>query len=436
MTRAVPDPRRTYDHRIRNQIVATGNPDLFPELEIPRRTALTWIRRGASPVVQVEQDAVGVALLRARLVRLERRVAVLTALLRLALTMLRISGSRLELERLPDGRHKRAVLDAVVHARSALPLASALRVLRLSSSRYHARVNAQTECELDDRVSCARTRVSRLTARELMRIKDLVLSPAYRHMSIRALALHAQRVGSVFAHPCTWASSIRARGWRRPRQRVYPRKQRVGVRGTRPNEKWHIDVTIIRLLDGTKVYVHAVIDNFSRKILAWKASERLEPMGTCDVLIAAAKHLHRDEAPDLISDSGTENVNSVVDDVLEAHSLRRVLAQVDVSYSNSIIEAWWRSLRHQWLYLNQLDSIASVRRLVTFYVHEHNSVMPHAAFKGETPDELYYGTRDGIVDELVRLREQARARRIAENRAAACGICPRATAEREEVAAA
>jgi len=49
-----------------------------------------------------------------------------------------------------------------------------------------------------------------------------------------------------------------------------------GVRATKPNEYWHIDVTIIKLLDGTKVYLHAVIDNLSRRILAWKVALRLE----------------------------------------------------------------------------------------------------------------------------------------------------------------
>jgi transposase InsO family protein len=49
----------------------------------------------------------------------------------------------------------------------------------------------------------------------------------------------------------------------------------VGIRAKAPNELWHIDVTIIKLLDGTKAYLHAVIDNFSRRILAWTLEERL-----------------------------------------------------------------------------------------------------------------------------------------------------------------
>ncbi len=425
-----------YDHRIRDQVVATGNLDLFPHLDIPRGTTRTWIRRGPRPVVGVDAEASAErAALHAKLAKLERRVAVLTTVLRLVLTLVRVRGARLSMERLRDEADRRAILNAITHARDVMPLASALRVLRLSSARYHAWASATVACELDERPACARVRVNRLTPSELMRIRDFVLAPAYRHMSVRALALYAQRMGGVFAHPSTWGALIRKHGWRRPRARVHPEKPRLGVRAAKPNETWHIDVTILRLLDGTKVYLHAVIDNFSRKVLAWKASERLEPAGTCDVLVAAARHLHRDETPDLVCDSGVENVNEGVDGVLDLHALRRVLAQVDVTYSNSIIEAWWRSLKHQWLFLNQLDNIAAVRRLVTFYVNEHNGVMPHAAFDGATPDEVFYGSAAKVPEELAARREEARVARRAANQAVACSACPRAFADREGVAA-
>ena len=55
-----------------------------------------------------------------------------------------------------------------------------------------------------------------------------------------------------------------------------------------------------------------------------------------------------------------------------------------------MIEAWWRSLKHQWLFLHPLDTVATVRRLVAFYVDEHNRVLPHSAFRGQTPDEMYF----------------------------------------------
>ncbi len=79
-----------------------------------------------------------------------------------------------------------------------------------------------------------------------------------------------------------------------------------------------------------------------------------------------------------------------MDELILSGLLRRVLALRDVSFSNSLIEAWWRTLKHQWLYLNTLDSVETVRRLVAFYVEAHDTEIPHSAFRGQTPDEIYY----------------------------------------------
>jgi hypothetical protein len=71
-----------------------------------------------------------------------------------------------------------------------------------------------------------------------------------------------------------------------------------------------------------------------------------------------------------------------------AGPLARVGAQVEVTFSNSMIEAFWRSLKHSWLFLHALDNFAALARLVEFYVTAHNQVMPHSAFEGQTPDEM------------------------------------------------
>jgi putative transposase len=118
-----------------------------------------------------------------------------------------------------------------------------------------------------------------------------------------------------------------------------------------------------------------------------------------------------------------ENVNAAVDDTLLSACLERVLAQVDVTFSNSMIEAFWRSLKHQWLYLNSLDSIERLRGLVAFYVEQHNTQMPHAAFAGQTPDEMYFDTAAELPAELAVAKSNARAARLAANRAISCERC-------------
>jgi len=96
-----------------------------------------------------------------------------------------------------------------------------------------------------------------------------------------------------------------------------------------------------------------------------------------------------------------------------------------------MIESWWHMLKHQWLYLHPLESVAAVRRYVAFYVTEYNGKIPHTAFQGQTGDEMYYGRGEAIPIDLESARREARRRRLAANRAAPCGRCPPS----EEVAA-
>lgn len=104
-----------------------------------------------------------------------------------------------------------------------------------------------------------------------------------------------------------------------------------------------------------------------RQLPAWKAPARLDLENTVSVLVEASQQVGGTEhLPTLLSHSGVENVNGRVDELVDVGCLQRVLALAEIAYS--LIEAWWRSLKHQWLFLNRLDGIATVRKLVAFYV--------------------------------------------------------------------
>ena len=179
---------------------------------------------------------------------------------------------------------------------------------------------------------------------------------------------------------------------------------------------------MIRLLDGTRAYLHAVIDNFSRRILAWKVSATFDPTTTAQLLLSASRGLV-DEKPTLLADGGVENFNSAVDELVDSGLLRRLLAMTEISFSNSLIESWWRVLKHQWLYLNTLDTIKTLEKLVAFYVEEHNTHLPQSAFHGQTPDEMYFGTGNSIPYKLAVAKQAARQSRKEVNRATTCPTC-------------
>ena len=200
--------RRAYDHRMRDLVCEEHDPGLFRHLGVPRSTAASWLRRGPRPVVSAAVLALDHAELQAEVLALRRRVRFLLAIIRLAFLLVRLSGFRLDSKRVPDGETKRSILAAVASAQKAIPLAVALRVLWLAPARFHAWRSLADNCAVDDRPSCPHSIPTQLTAKEISTIGDMVQDSSFRHMSIRSLALHAQRIGRVFAAVSTWARLI------------------------------------------------------------------------------------------------------------------------------------------------------------------------------------------------------------------------------------
>jgi putative transposase len=245
-----------------------------------------------------------------------------------------------------------------------------------------------------------------------------------RHVPTGTLAVLAQRLGTVWASASTRYRLVRRFRLATAPVPSSPRETQAGA----SNHSTQRDVAYRHDRHspaGTRAYLHAVIDNFSRRILAWRVAESFAPVNTVAVLLDASRAATAsDAAPVVLADAGVENVNAQVDELITAGVLRRVLAFTELQFSNSMIEAWWRSLKHQWLFLHSLDRVTTVRRLVEFYVDEHNRVLPHSAFHGQTPDEMYFGTGDAVPADLTSGAAAARRARAEANRSAACETCP------------
>lgn len=67
--------------------------------------------------------------------------------------------------------------------------------------------------------------------------------------------------------------------------------------------------------------------------------------------------------------------------------------------------------------------MSRLEKLVAFYVDEHNTRLPHSAFRGQTPDEMYFGTGDHVPGELDGAKKDARNFRMEVNRATSCPMC-------------
>ena len=80
-------------------------------------------------------------------------------------------------------------------------------------------------------------------------------------------------------------------------------------------------------------------------MLAWRVADTFAPVNSVAVLLEATRGATRSTSAVVLADAGVENVNAQVDALIETGVLRRLLAFTELKFSNSMIEAWWRSLK-------------------------------------------------------------------------------------------
>ena len=169
--------QRTYEHRSRDLARVSGNPNIVADFGVPRSSALGWRRGEYGSVVTADVFDMDQVRLQQEILALRGRVRILGAIIRLHLAILGILDVRLDWTRLPEGTAKTRLLRAIDRAQGVLSLQGALRVLCLSRSRYHQWRQAEQICELDDQASCPRSTPTRLTAVEVLSMKEMPEAP-------------------------------------------------------------------------------------------------------------------------------------------------------------------------------------------------------------------------------------------------------------------
>jgi len=413
--------RRTYDHRIKDLIKKHSNPYLFQELGIPVSTARQWLHRNPRRFVTCQNFDMSSEQLVFELESQKKRYQQLASKVFLLQAVNDIFDFKIDWKRLPNSLSKLKLLHSIEIAKESLSINECLRTINISSTRYHHWKRKERGCELEDYSSCPKSNSTGLTFDEIRKIGDLVTSPLHIYFSIKSLALYAMRQGVVFASSSTWGKLIQERGWIRPKKRLYPDKPKIGLRADKPNAMWHIDASVIRLVDGTKAYIQAVIDNCSRYIVAWKIASSISGLSTKALLTEALRKVKNSDPIQIISDGGPENDNQEVRS-LEAITL--TLAQIDIEPSNSMIEYFFKILKHRYLFLKSLDDISTVIKHTGYFIDQHNHVIPQQVLGGATPAETYFGRWNKDRENQIATNHlKARKSRMEYHRSLSCRVC-------------
>jgi putative transposase len=268
-------------------------------------------------------------------------------------------------------------------------------------------------------------RLNQLTFEEVQLMRHYVTSDEFSYFPIRSLHYYAKRQGTLFCSYSTWTKYIDQYKWLRPRKIPVEKPERVGIRAKRPNEIWHMDVSHFILPNGKTCYIQAIIDNYSRYVLTWQVLESYDGSKTA-VLLKRALAKVNISGPGLsvMVDSGGENKSHVVNDLEAQGHFTKVVAQFEISFSNSIVEALFRQLKNNYLYHKNIYTHKSLSRHTNFWFNKHNEVIPHTAFTGETPLERFSQSRDKEEEIRILVRhEDAIKLRIKNNQKIFCQMC-------------
>jgi len=168
--------------------------------------------------------------------------------------------------------------------------------------------------------------------------------------------------------------------------KVFPYLLR-GMAIERPNQAWAIDITYIPMARGF-VYLAAVMDWFSRRVLAWRVSITLEVDFCLDAVDEALARYGRPEI--FNSDQGSQFTSAAFTGLLLENAIRISMDGRGSWRDNVFVERLWRSVKYEEVYLRAYDSVAEARRSLGDYFGFYNRKRPHSSLDGRTPDHVYF----------------------------------------------
>jgi putative transposase len=192
-----------------------------------------------------------------------------------------------------------------------------------------------------------------------------------------ATLMKKMTIEAVYRRPNT---SKRAAG-----HKIYPyllRKLAV----MRPNQVWATDITYIPMAHGF-VYLIAIVDWFSRRILSWRLSITLD---TDFCIEALEEALARFDKPDIFNtDQGSQFTSTAFTGVLLREKIAISMDGKGAWRDNVFVERLWRTIKYEEVYLHAYASVREARAGIGRYINFYNLIRPHSSLGRQTPDQLY-----------------------------------------------
>lgn len=261
-----------------------------------------------------------------------------------------------------------------------LPLTQQAKILRLSrgSLYYQPRPTSERDLRLMrkiDKLHTAHPFAGARMLRDLLKLDGEKVGRKHVSTLMKKMGIEA-----LYRKPNT--------SKKHPRHKIYPYLLRH-LEVNRPNQVWAMDITYIPMAKGF-IYLTAVVDWYSRKILSWRLSNTMD---TRFCLEAVDEALSRHGTPEIFNtDQGSQFASEVFTKKLKDNQIKISMDGKGSWRDNVFVERLWRTIKYEEVYLKAYDSVREARASIGNYIDFYNQRRPHSSLDGVPPDTFYYNS--------------------------------------------